>query len=404
MLHSTTLRWPALLIGLCLRVLPCLGIAPTDSVDISLLTCSPHNEVYALYGHTALRLCDHTTGEDIVVNYGVFSFEQPNFVTRFIFGLTDYQMGICPFVEFCREYAMEGRTVVQQTLGLTADEKASIIAALMENARPENVVYRYNFFYDNCTTRVRDMVKSHLSGKLRIKPIFEIKPTFRSMTHAYTADYPWARFGNDMLLGVRADRPTTPEERQFLPLRLMQDFTRAQVDRKDGTRRNLVSSGEVLVKGKPLKAKESFPLRPRTCFILLFVITLAITFAEFKLHRRMWVLDALLLVVCGLAGIVLTLMVFSQHPTVQVNLQYFILNPLPLLLAWPVVRRERAGKCHWWWKTWGVLCLFFFFYGIWQDYAEGMVFLALSLLTRCVVNHFFMHRGSSNTPKYVLKT
>lgn len=404
MLHPTSLRWPALLIGLCLRFMPCLGIAPTDSVDISLITCSPHDEVYALYGHTALRVCDHTTGEDIAVNYGVFSFEQPNFITRFVFGLTDYQMGVCPFVEFCREYAMEGRTVVQQTLDLTSEEKAGIIAALLENARPENVVYRYNFFYDNCTTRVRDMVTSHLNGKLRIMPIFEVRPTFRNMTQKYNADYPWARFGNDMLLGVKADRRPTPEEQQFLPLRLQQDFSRAQVKRKDGTVRPLVSSEEVMVKGGARLKGESFPLRPRTCFILLFVITLVITFAEFKLHRRMWVFDALLLVVCGLAGIVLTLMIFSQHPTVQINLQFFILNPLPLILAWPVVSNERRGRSHWWWKTWGVLCLFFFFYGFWQVYAEGMVFLALSLLTRCVVNHFFIRRGSSNIPKYVLKT
>ncbi|MBO4850795.1 MAG: DUF4105 domain-containing protein [Prevotella sp.] len=401
--HPTPLRWPVLLLALCFQALPCLSVAPTDSVEISLLTCSPHHEVYALYGHTALRVCDHTTGEDIAVNYGVFSFDQPHFVTRFIFGLTDYQMGVCSFEQFCREYAMEGRSVVQQTLDLTADEKARIVAALIENARPENVVYRYNFFYDNCTTRVRDMVMSHIDGKVRISPIFEINPTFRSLTHEMNADYPWARFGNDILLGVRADRSTTQKEREFLPLRLQKDFSRARVDRKDGTRRPLVLREEVVVKGGPQVVEEGFPLRPRTCFLLLFASTLIITLAEFLLHRRMWVFDALLLVVCGLAGVVLMLMVFSQHPTVQINLQFFILNPLPLILAWPVVSRERKGKRHWWWQTWGVLCLVFFFYGFWQDYAEGMVFLALSLLLRCIVNYYFVHRAPTNTSKSELQ-
>ena len=397
MKHDKIRHWLLFLLACCLSSTPCKGITPTDSVDISLLTCSPHEEVYALYGHSALRLLDHTTGEDFAINYGVFSFEQPHFVARFVFGLTDYQMGVCPFKLFCDEYAYEGRSVTEQVLQLTPAEKERIVAAIIENSRPENVVYRYNFFYDNCTTRARDMVVNHLDGEVRYAGSEDSTATFRSMTHDFNVEQAWARFGNDILLGLQADRPTTRSERQFLPSNLESDFSRATVSRPDGTVTPLVRQTTMVLEATPSAPSADFPLRPRTCFWLLFAVTVIITALETLLHRSMWFYDALLLVVIGLAGLVLSLMLFSQHPTVRLNLQMLMLNPLPLLLAFPVIRKKIRGGRHWWWTAWGVLCILFLFGAFFQDYAEGMLILALSLLTRCVANSRFP--ASANPPK-----
>ena len=401
MKHEKIRYWLLLLLSCCLNSTPCDGITPTDSVDISLLTCSPHEEVYALYGHTALRLLDYTTGEDLAINYGVFSFEQPHFVARFVFGLTDYQMGIFPFDMFCREYAYEGRSVTEQVLQLTPMEKERIVAALIENYRPENLVYRYNFFYDNCTTRARDMVVNHLDGEVRYAGSEDSTATFRSMTHDFNTNQPWARFGNDMLLGFQADRPTTRSERQFLPSNLETDFSHALVSRRDGTVLPLVRQTSMVLEATPPTPAADFPLRPRTCFWLLFAVTVIITALEFLLHRSMWLYDAILLVVAGLAGLVLSLMLFSQHPTVRLNLQMLLLNPLPLLLAFPVIRKKIRGGHHWWWTVWGVLCILFLFGAVIQDYAEGMLILALSLLTRCMSNCRFL---ASTSPQKTTKT
>ena len=109
-----------------------------DSVEISLLTCAPHNQIYSLYGHTALRVLNKETGDDIVVNYGMFSFKKPYFILRFVFGLTDYEMGIEPFEYFVAEYATYGCEVVQQKLNLTNEDKQRIISALQRNAEPNN--------------------------------------------------------------------------------------------------------------------------------------------------------------------------------------------------------------------------------------------------------------------------
>ena len=117
------------------------GVEP-DSIHIYLLTCSPHQTVYSLYGHSALRVENRQSGEDVAVNYGVFSFDKPFFALRFVFCLTDYEMGLCPIELFKREYEYYGSSVSQQEINLTASEKLRVIAALNENWEPENRVYR----------------------------------------------------------------------------------------------------------------------------------------------------------------------------------------------------------------------------------------------------------------------
>lgn len=148
--------------------------ADNDSIEISLLTCAPGKEVYSLYGHTAIRYNDKAKGIDIAINYGMFSFKTPFFIPRFIFGLTDYEMGIIPFDAFCEEYRYEDRDVIQQVLNLTADEKKEIIKAIETNYLPENRIYRYNYFYDNCTTRARDILIKTLMVKYFIQTIKDL--------------------------------------------------------------------------------------------------------------------------------------------------------------------------------------------------------------------------------------
>ena len=109
---------------------------PLDSVELSLITCSPHEEVYSLYGHTAIRLVDQRSGRDLTFNYGVFNFKAPHFVLRFVFGKTDYELGILPTGMFCDYYQQWGSEVAEQVLNLTAEEKALLLHALGVNLKP----------------------------------------------------------------------------------------------------------------------------------------------------------------------------------------------------------------------------------------------------------------------------
>ena len=141
----------------------------------------------------ALRYQDRSRGEDLVINYGMFSFKKPYFVLRFVFGLTDYEMGIESFDDFFAQYSNEGRSIIQQELDLTPEEKLRIARAIDENYLPENRVYRYNYFYDNCTTRARDMIIGHLDGKVSSSDRKVRTLTYREMVHQWDKTYPWVR-------------------------------------------------------------------------------------------------------------------------------------------------------------------------------------------------------------------
>ena len=353
-----------------------------DSVEISLLTCNPRQNVYSLYGHTAIRFTDRTRGIDLAVNYGMFSFSKPFFVLRFVFGLTDYEMGIEDFEEFRQQYESYGCGVRQQVLNLTVKEKAAIAAAIQENYEPQNRVYRYNYFYDNCTTRARDILLKNITGTVRYASEKRSYPSYREMVHSYNADHPWARFGNDLLLGIKADMPTRHAQQQFLPDNLRKDFDNAAIVSPDGSKRPLVSKSFWVVKPVAQPLKKEFPLTPTQCALLFAAMTVALTVYEYTKKKNYWGYDAALLAADGTCGLILFAMVFSEHPTVSLNFQILALNPLSLVFIYPTVKKLKMHAINIWLKAWGVMLVAFFFAGIFQTYAEGMYIVASSLLIR----------------------
>ena len=364
--------------------------AATDSIAISLLTCSPGNEVWSLYGHTAIRFQIPSQGVDLAINYGMFNFSQKNFVLRFVFGLTDYEMGIVSFGLFLSEYAHQGRGVTEQHLNLSEKEKKAIAAALSRNYEPENRVYRYNYFYDNCTTRARDILLDNLDGKVVYAANKNTSPSYRQMIHQWNDAHRWARMGNDLLLGIKADAPTNRAQQQFLPDTLRSDFSHAIVVTAQGERHPLVDTTFAVL--QPYSDESSTntdvwdALSPRIVFGIFAVALLIVALFEAKHKKTLWAIDAILLTADGLAGLVLLAMVFSQHPTVNANLQILLLNPLSILFVYPAVRQRVKHLCHWYWKAY-LACLVLFLIGnFFQDYAEGMNILALTLMMRCWTN------------------
>lgn len=366
-----------------------------DSVQISLLTCSPGNEVWSLYGHTAIRVFDPAHAQDIVINYGLFNFRQSNFILRFVFGLTDYEMGIEPFNMFMVEYARQGRQVIQQTLQLSNSDKERILQALALNYQ-NNRVYRYNFFYDNCTTRARNILIDNITAKVsyRINP--NITSSYRTMIHQWNGTHRWARFGNDLLLGVKADAKTNYAEQQFLPDTLRKDFAGAAIVDSAGKSRSLVSSTAVLLKANADNVASNRniwdTITPTMLWSGVFIVILLAGMIEYRRRKTFWLIDVTLLTLDGIAGIILLAMVFSQHPTVNLNLQILLLNPLSLIFVYPVINREVKQRFHWFWNVL-LICIILFFAGnALQCYAEGMNILALILLSRCMMNRYLLKK------------
>ncbi len=355
-----------------------------DSVEVSLLTCSPHEEIYSLYGHSALRWHDlhqegARAGEDLAFNWGIFNFDKPYFVARFVFGLTDYELGVIPYQAFCSYYEQWGSSVTEQVLNLTNEEKQKLKEALANNLLPENRIYRYNFFYDNCSTRPRDIVEKCINGKVEYAQRNDYTPSYREMVGYCTRNHPWATFGNDILLGIKADWDTDLRQQEFLPGNLLYDFDRAQIY-SDGTYRQLVSERRMAVNPGVQIIEEDFPLTPMQCALILLAITIGISIFDWKRKKRSAWYDSILLLMQGLAGCVLFAMLFSQHPTTSTNLQILLINPVALGFIPSVIRKKNKT----WPKVQTVMLVLFFIGSLFQHYAEGMLIVALCLLLRVI--------------------
>lgn len=347
-----------------------------NRIQISLLTCSPGKEVWAQYGHTAIRYYDKESGEDLAINYGIFSLDQTYFIPRFVLGMTDYRMGVQPMDMFLAQYSYEGRGVIEQVLNLSAEDKEIIYKALQENMKPENVVYRYNYFFDNCTTRARDMLVNHLHGKV-VYPPAEEDATFRSMIHKWNNKYEWSQFGEDLLLGVNADRKTTKSEQQFLPENLRSDFDKARYNRKP-----LVKETNVLLDAETEVAEPIFPLSPLSVALIFAVISLVMMLFSYRRQQFYWAWDLALMLTSGLMGIIFFVMIFSQHPCVSLNFILLFFNPLPLFFLYSTIKKKKVI----WWKIWGVLIILGLFGSLFQEIPLPILIVASFLLLHCIVH------------------
>ncbi|MDR2841364.1 MAG: DUF4105 domain-containing protein [Paludibacter sp.] len=305
----------------------------SDSLSIGLITCSPGSEVYARFGHSGIRLLDHKSGLDVVFNYGIFDFNAPNFLVKFIRGETDYQLGAALTDDFLYEYRERNSSVTEQVLNLNESEKINIANLLLKNYEPQNRIYRYNFVFDNCATRPLLKISEGIDGKI-IFADESSEITFRQWISRHTGADSWLQFGIDMLFGADADRLCTQSESTFLPEVLMNLVENATIDNAE-TQRKLVYSNTLLVpKHLQTAVKENFISSPSFITICILLIGLIIVFIEKRSKKYFRAFDFTLLLATSIAGMVLIfLMFFSEHPLVKHNLNVLWLNPLNIIAA-----------------------------------------------------------------------
>lgn len=358
----------------------------TDAPEISLLTCSPGTEIYEIYGHSALRVKHSAKGYDYVFNYGVFSFNQPNFALNFVLGKCDYMCEFFPYEYFEEEYRLRGSSITEQRLNLTPDEANRLFANLVNNCRPENRVYRYNFILCNCTTRVLDMIEGAIDGEIEHAPAAR-EETYREILHHYTKGYDWYEAGNDLLLGCSMDTIVTQRATLFAPERMMLYADSAFVVSPNGKRRALVSQSRVILPKGEQKYEAPFPLSPYMTMTVFVGLLLVVACIEWHTGRMLWGTDVVLMTIQGVVGLLVAFVFFfSQHPGVNSNWQIWVLNPLPLLcLPWVVCCAVKRKKCYYHVANFVVLTLFMIFSVVCQqDLCDIIVPLTFGLLTRPV--------------------
>lgn len=371
------------LIGIISQNISALGITYSDSIEISLLTCSPGKQVWAHYGHTAIRYNDIENGNDLAINYGLFSQDQPYFILRFIFGLTDYKVGIQPMEDFMFQYMYEERSVKEQKLNLSKAEKYAIYKILQENLKPENIEYRYNFIYDNCTTRAYHALIKGLKGSLKgTENISQNRETYRDMLHEWNESYPWDQFGEDLLLGIDADKKIEKDtDRLFLPEVLFQYFKGLKYNNQP-----LVAQTNWLYQAPNTESTLSSGLTPLHAALLFALIASIIHVIEWRKKKIIWLWDAFLMLASGVAGVLFLMMVFSQHPFVNLNVVFLYLNPLPLFFMLRAIRRTRKNIKDNWWKWWGILILIGNIGALFQYIPPAFLIMALFLFINCVIH------------------
>ena len=352
----------------------------SDSATAYVLTCGPGNDFYTTFGHTAIRICDPTRGIDQVYNYGTFDFNTPHFYWKFMRGRLDYQLGRTTFAHFMAEYAAEGRSVSQQRLCMDAREVANLYILLEQNYLPEYRCYRYDFFRDNCATRVRDMVALAIGkGDTIIGSDWQAEPRSyrRLVSDNLKGTLEWWRLGIDMLFGLPADHRATDMERMFLPFEL-RDIYAATLWRGDCGNANMVTPSEQLLPEQREPLGSSFP--PVVAFALLLVLVAVMTW---KGWWRPW-MDRVLFVLAGVVGLFLVFMwVGTDHYCTQWNLNILWANPLLILVA---IRLERSPR----WSLWLLDACFAVaaVWVLWCGLSPAILLLILTLALRTSVHLF----------------
>ena len=311
-----------------------------DSLQVSLLTVAPHTKaVWTIFGHTALRVSDPVRNIDYMFNWGTFDSGKPNFIINFVKGKTDYFLGALPFNYAILEYIDDKVTMTEQILNITNNEKEILWKSLQINCLPENVEYRYNFVFDNCTTRPRDIIERICGGTL-IYPEQTQPVTFRQLFHKYTKPYPWLEFGIDCVIGSGADSLISYRYELFLPERLMDALDHSVVKLNNGEEHQAVLSSEIILQSPNTHPEHiRFWERPFIVglFILFIYIILIITTYKKKspptLHRVPFTVHRLpfilLFLIAGAGGCIVTILsFFSVHPCVQANWNILWLHPL----------------------------------------------------------------------------
>ncbi len=291
-----------------------------SNLEVSLLTCSPGEELYSAFGHTAIRV------NDMVFNYGMFNFNTEGFYIKFVSGETDYELGVEMMQGFERQYERRNRSVIEQKLNLTNEEKAALFNALIENTRPENKTYRYNFVFDNCATRPRVKIEECLKGAIKYD-VKEENESYRKLIEKYVGEDSWIKFGIDILIGAEADKTASFFDRLFLPDELMNAFATA---RRDNGERLVTETKEIVSQDKNEDDDEDNGVTPLAVAVIAMTI---ISIASLLFPRKLKALDFILFLATGLLGVVITfLCFFSLHPLVGENYNLLWLNPIHLII------------------------------------------------------------------------
>ncbi|MBS1682082.1 MAG: DUF4105 domain-containing protein [Bacteroidetes bacterium] len=316
------------------------SIRLNQDARISIITFGPsQEELYSAFGHSAVRVYDSALNLDVAFNYGVFDFNQPHFYLNFARGYLYYMVDAYPYPLFRNYYIQHNRFVHEQVLNLTPEQKQKVSDFLFWNLQPQNQTYRYDYFYNNCATKVRDALAVALKGEITFDSTFiKTDYTIRNLTDLYLSQQPWGDLGIDICLGLPMDKKTSPYEYMFLP-----DYIEASFDHAFNH-----SLGQPLV-SKKLSIYEMKPettsflwFHPWIVFGVVFLIVALITYRDWQQKKLSTWLDVILFITVGAVGILLSfLWAFTDHKAAANNFNLLWALPTHAVAALFLLKKEK---------------------------------------------------------------
>lgn len=385
------------LIFLCSSNIIASPIKLSSKSRISVITADPgQEELYTAFGHSAIRVFDPENQIDYAFNYGVFDFEQPNFYLNFTKGHLNYMLGVSDFKRWVYQYEYYNRTVFEQELDLSQEQKQAIVDFLTNNALPENKFYLYDYFYDNCASRVWNVFENVFKEDLIFDEKYvETGHTFRTFVDSLTLQQPWGDFGIDLCLGLPIDKYASAHEYMFLPEFVRRSLEKATLKGENGFK-PIVKKSTVYFQSQP---KNSFVegqlFTPNLVFWSLLVVVVIITFLGYRKNKIRRGIDVTLFGIFGLIGVFLfALWVATDHKAASNNMNLLWAIPLHLPVAILLLKKKKPSFLKPYFLFTAVLMVLLVILWKWipQGYNAAFMPIALTLGVRAFYEYYWMKK------------
>lgn len=365
----------------------------SSSAEVTVITVGPGTYLNDAFGHNAIRIKDDSLKLDIAFNYGVYDFQAPNFYSKFAQGKLNYLIGADYFKDFLRQYSSQNRTVREQVLNLNVEEKQRMYDFLVDNYKPENRYYLYDYFYDNCATKIRDVTQEITQKDIQFNNPegFETK-SFRELIHDHVDRNSWGSFGIDLALGSVIDREATAYQHMYLPEYIYRFFDTATYENGE----SLVTLSRTLYEKKDEEVSTAFIYSPLFVFGLIALMILWVTFSDLKKNKRTIWLDLILFGFTSLIGLFLLALWFgTDHSAAAFNYNLLWAFPLNIIVLFQLFKKSIKGWVIKYLKLLVILMVLLTLHwliGV-QVFAIGLIPLLLALAIRYIyLIRFFRSR------------
>ena len=353
-----------------------------DEIMFSVVTIGPYeSELYSAFGHSGIRYVDKKNNIDHFYNYGIFDFNQPNFYVNFLNGKLLYMVAKYDYRTAEKYYINEDRYIKEQVLDLNESEKILLYNILEQNIRPENRTYLYNYVYDNCATKIRDVLDNVYGESLSFTSEPE-KKSFRQLMDLYLEKNKWGDLGIDICLGSEIDYDVSFDEEMFLPDYLFKGIENAV---RDGDK-NIVSKTNII--NLQNEDFQSYSLSPYYIFLIFFIISIYLSFRQVKYGIKYFIFDSIYLMVSGIIGCLLVYLWFFTDHLSSYNFNIVWAMPFNIIISILILVNPNSSLVKWYMFLYSVLLFSLMILWNWipQNLNEILLFFILGITLRLSIN------------------